>query len=368
MTETKRAEEILKDIYEEALGIHDLNGACPPLSDEDQDTLNVFRKYFGERLSGLNVLVTLLLKKVQSPDQDIRRHQAQIQGGFAGRPLDTKVVAPFLKEMQFPSASESGWTTRTFEHEHPYTFDYPGNISPAELKHTFLRLVNSAQCRGHEYAHAMLLNILVLLIEMREKDRSLVLSRPVNLTVADVVRMLKQHHDVETSGVARLPVLSVNAILTVLVGEADRYRGCRILPLESHTSADSRSHLIGDVNILDGDGRFFEGYEIKHNVRITSNVIQNSFLKLRTTTVDRYYILTTYPHDDYREFDDDVLQIAKTHGCQMIINGVDKTLAYYLRLIEDTKSFIDIYVSHLESDPALNYQIRERWNDIVLNR
>lgn len=365
MSTRLEAREILEGIYEEALSIYERTDPIPPLNGEDQENLQLFRDFIGKRLGALNVLLTLLLKKVQSPNQDIRRHQAQIEGGFAGRPLDTHVVAPFLREMRFPTMSESGWTTRSFEQPHPYDFDYPGNISPKELKPVFLSLVNAAQFGGQGYARDLLLNVFVLLIEMRDRDTNLVLSRPVNLTIAEVVTKLKGHRQVGPSGVARLPVLSIHAILTVLADETDRYRNCTVLPLESHTAADSKSQQIGDVNVVDKDGRFFEGYEIKHNVQITSNVIDTSFQKLRTTPVKRFYILTTYPHEDYTEFDDDVRRVAQTHGCQLIVNGVDRTLSYYLRLIEDTSSFIDTYVSRLESDAALNFQIRERWNQIV---
>ena len=60
----------------------------------------------------LAVMVTLLLQKLHNPQQDIRRHQAQLAGGFSGRGLDTRVVTPFLRDRRFPyMQGGSGWLT-----------------------------------------------------------------------------------------------------------------------------------------------------------------------------------------------------------------------------------------------------------------
>ena len=160
-------------------------------------------------------------------------------------------------------------------------------------------------------------------------------------------------------------MLALHAIVSVLVREVERYRGCKLLPLQAHTTADSRSDLIGDIIIVDAEESVFEAYEIKHNVRITSELINATFGKLQTTPVQRFYILTTYPHESYDEFEHEILRVAQSHGCQLIVNGVDRTLLYYLRLIGSTRSFIDAYVTHLESDSVVNFQLKERWNQIV---
>ena len=76
-------------------------------------------------------------------------------------------------------------------------------------------------------------------------------------------------------------------------------------------------------------------------------------------------MLTTYPHEDYSEFDADIQHIAQSHGCQFIVNGVDRTLLYYLRLIGDPSDFVDEYVTHLESDSSITFVLKEGWNAIV---
>ncbi len=365
MTENDRAKEILEEVCRNAVDAYELEVPVPGITDVEESRLATVLRNQEKRKAAVAVLATLLLKKLLNPEQDIRLHRAEFEGGFSGRTLDTHVVTPFLRSKKFPSMSESGWLTRSFEQSHPFDFDYPGNITPKALKQSFLQLIDAVQVHGQVIADRFLLRLFIGLVEARDKNRNLKLARPVNLTISEVVDRMQQHHQVNTAGSARLPVLAIHAILSVLAAETERYRDCRLLPLESHTTADSRSNLIGDINIFGGDSKLFEGYEIKHNVRITPELIETSFDKLRTTPVQRFYILTTYPHDDYSEFKEDILRVAQTHGCQLIVNGVDRTLLYYLRIIGSTRSFIDAYVTLLESDENVNFQLKDNWNQIV---
>ena len=368
MTQDDCRMEALEDVYQQALHSYEIDVPAPEISDIEESHLSTVIRNQENRKAALAVLVTLLLKKMLSPDQDIRLHRAEFDGGFNGRGLDTDVVTPFLRSKQFPSMSESGWLTRSFEQSHPYEWDYPGNITPKELKKAFLYLVDVAQNTGVDKAEFLMLRLFIGLVEARDRNTNLRLARPVNLSIAELVDRLRQHHDISASGAARLPVLAIHAILTILARETNRYRSCTLLPLEAHTTADSRSNLIGDINITDSNGALFEGYEIKHNVRITSELIQTSFDKLRTTPVKVFYILTTFSHENYDEFRPDIDHVARTHGCQLIVNGVDRTLLYYLRLIGETRSFVDAYVSHLEKDAAITFELKEYWNQIAAGR
>lgn len=326
MTEQDSGQELLEVIYQEAVGSYENDVLVPGISDVEESHLSTVIQNQEKRKAAVAVLVTLLLKKVLSPNQEIRLHRAEFDDGFSGRRLDTQIVTPFLRSKQFPSMSESGWLTRSFEQSHPYNFDYPGNITPRDLKHAFLYLVDVAQIGGADKAQFLMLRLFIGLIEARDKNTSLYLARPVNLSIAELVDRLQHHHDVKRPRAARLPVLAVHAILTVLARETDRYRNRKLLPLEEHTTADSRSQLIGDINVVDTNGALFEGYEIKHNVPISSELIQTSFEKLRATPAKVFYILTTFSHASYDKFRPDIDQVARTHGCQLIVNGVDRTL------------------------------------------
>lgn len=366
MTEQGLTEQdILNAAYQQALALYQGGELPPALPEPYSGHLGVIVAHQEQNKAVLAVLTTLLVKKLHTSEQDIRLHQVQLAGGFSGRGLDTRVITPFLRDQRFPCMqSGSGWLTRSLEQSRPYDLNYPGNIRPTIVKQAFLGLIDGVQCQGLP-AVSVMLRIFVDLIRFRDRNTSLVLSRPVNLSVAQVVEKIRRHHSLQMTGAARLPVLAVHAILTILAREVDRYNGCAILPLEHHNTADTRTDLIGDIHIVDANNALFEGYEVKHNIPITSGLIQTSFEKLRTTPVQRFYILTTHNHDSYTEFEPDIRQVAQEHGCQLIVNGVDPTLRYYLRLIGSTREFVDAYVTNLETDPSVTFQMKEAWNEIV---
>lgn len=357
-------EQLLNQAYDEALEAYRGGGEydLPTAVASDCEVIVANQ----ERSKGvLAVLITLLVKKIAVHEQDIRKHQARMDGGFSGRGLDTRVVTPFMKTQNFPAmAAGSGWLTRSLEQPEPYTLAYGGGISPPAVKKAFLAIINEVQCNGVS-ARQTLGQILLGLIEFRERNSNIALDSPVGLSVGDTIDKIRRHHDVPIPGASRLPVLAIHAILSVLARELDRYDGCEVLPLEHHNASDRRTRSIGDVVILDSAGNPFEGYEIKHDIAITDGLIRDSAAKFRTTPVRRYYILTTHIRDDYSEFDAAVKQIADSHGCQLIVNGVDRTLMYYLRLIKGTRDFVNEYVSNLETDPSIGFDLKMAWNEIV---
>jgi len=77
------------------------------------------------------------------------------------------------------------------------------------------------------------------------------------------------------------------------INETKRFEGKVLLPMESHTSADSRSGRIGDIDIIDEKERVFEAVEVKHGIPITAQLVKDAFDKFKTTQVNRYYLLST---------------------------------------------------------------------------
>ena len=355
--------EILTSIYDTAQD----GELDPSLPESVLSNCEIIIGYQETRKAVLTVAITLLLKKSASPEQDIRMHQVQQPRGFSGRRLDTDVVTPFMKDKGFPSMAESGWLTRSLEQPAPYNLDYPGNVSPARLKEAFLNLIHDVECNGIS-PRDVLIHLFQELIKIRERNANATLIRPnqiqtSHLSVRATVDKIVNHYQQPISGVSRLPVLAIHAILKTLTTELDRYRGCEVLPLEHHTSADSKTNLIGDVHVIHSDGSLYEGYEIKHNTPVTSTLIRDCHEKFRSIPVERYYILTTYSHDDYSQFDSEIARVAKQHGCQMIVNGVDRTLLYYLRLVRSTDDFVNEYVSNLENTPGISYELKMAWNE-----
>ncbi len=94
-------------------------------------------------------------------------------------------------------------------------------------------------------------------------------------------------------------------------------------------------------------------------------MIDSAYQKFRTASVERYYILTTSPTQSYIGMNDRIAEIRRDHGCQMIVNGVAPTLKYYLRLISDTRLFVHEYVSEIETDNDISYELKLRWNEVI---
>jgi len=259
----------INELYNRALALYPNQNLLPKLPKPYDLYCRIIIDHQERSKAILAVLATLLLKKLMNPTQDIRLHQSGMSGGFSGRGLDSRVVTPFLKEKCFPyMQSGSGWLTRSLEQAQPYDLRYPGNMKPVAVKEAFLKLVDGVQCRGLSAENIMII-IFTGLIRFRDSNANLVLSRPVNLSVDEVVDRVSQHYGAQLQGVARLPVLAVHAILSVLVREIGRYNSCAVLPLEHHNTADRRTELIGDVHIINSNNTLFEGYEIKHNIPIT---------------------------------------------------------------------------------------------------
>jgi DNA (cytosine-5)-methyltransferase 1 len=314
----------------------------------------------------LTVIITSLVYKIFHTEQDIRYHQANMENGYSGRSFDTAFITPFLKNKNFPAMAESGWLTRSLEQNRPYNKEYPGSIRPQKLKDAFLYIIDIIQMKL--YNELLLKYILQYLILQRNKF-NILLARPTNLSIDNITYILSKHFFAKyaSEGASRLPSLAFFAIYECMADELKRFYGKKLLPIENHTSSDIRSGMIGDINIVDSKGKYFEAVEIKHGIEITSQLITDAYNKFFSTPVKRYYILSTVgiKKGEENKISDEIERIKRIHGCQVIINGIIQSLNYYLRLINDSFDFIDCYVYLLEKDTTIKFEHKKMWNDLV---
>lgn len=199
----------------------------------------------------------------------------------------------------------------------------------------------------------------------RSFDQTLQSSR---MPIADIVNLLKDHFSVANA--SQLPVLAMYSIYEIFM-EIERYEGKVLSPLKSHTTSDIKSGGIGDIEVLDENGDFFEAVEIKHNIPISSNLIQAAYQKFADTSVCRYYLLTTAEPNvmDPETVERFVNQIRRQHGCEVIVNGILPSLKYYLRLLRNPKLFLDCYSKNLQLDFNQNTDIKavhlSYWNELL---
>ena len=318
-----------------------------------------------QNIAVLSVLITLCVQKTMTPSQDIRYHQASMPGGFSGRSLDSKYITPFLRENDFPyMQSGSGWLTRSFEQAAPYTMEYPGRITPKSIKNDFLILVDRVEKKPNT-AQACLREIFRQLVSFREKSQNIALSRPKNTSISTAVALVEKLWNQDSSGLSRVPVIAVYAAYRCLVSEVGRYRNHVLLSLLPHNAPDQKTGRTGDIDLKD-NSKIVEAVEIKHGVQINPELVSATIEKVKRTTVNRYYILST------NETLKDIEEITKlttdariNHGCEIIVNGVAATLKYYLRLVSRTDDFIEHFVSMLEKDDNVSYETKMAWDRVV---
>lgn len=319
--------------------------------------------------AALAVTLTCLTYKIFHPEQDIRKHQASIDGGFSGRTFDTNHITPFLRRHDFPCMAESGWLTRSFEQKSAYTLDYKGAIRPDSLKAAFLSLIDTIQ-RNDQSKNERLLDLFLQSIIIERDKKIIAPAIPRNLLIEDIVTLLNKHfhHRYNAVGAARLPVLAIYAVYECLIAEGQkRFLNKKLLPLENHNSADLQSGRIGDIDITNEDGSSFEAVEVKFDIAVGRDIMDRAKEKILRSSAKRYYILSTaHPREEEKEAIYDIThQVSKTHGCQLVVNGVIPTLKYYLRLLDDTSLFVERYANLVFTDSAVKFEHRLEWNNMV---
>lgn len=357
---------ILEDTYQLAASS---DSPYSDLSESQERWVNTIIEKAESFRAVLTVLITSLIKKVETPTQDVRYHQRKLENSYSGRGFDTRHITPFMKEKfrRFAMA-ESGWLTRSLEQSHPYTLDYPGEIDNTTVKDAFLQILNDIEenkADPNKYLQAIF-SALIALMEASQINFDFVkeAQHTETVTIGEIVDLLSRHfsHNYGVAGASRLPVVAVYSAYEMLM-EIQRYEGKTLLPLKSHTTADTKSHgirAIGDIEVMHGD-KFFEGVEIKHNIPISLGLVEDAYQKFAQTPVSRYYLLTTAePNiEDVDAVNDFVSEIHRQHGCEVIVNGILPSLKYYLRLLRSPQLFLDGYSKNLELDFQQKAEIKE---------
>jgi DNA (cytosine-5)-methyltransferase 1 len=359
--------ELLEEIYSESMRIVGSdNQIKTDLDDSIKEHLAIILDKSESAKAVITVIITSALYKFLHPEQDIRNHQTSIPQGYSGRTFDSKYITPFLKSVQFPSMAESGWLTRSLEQKVPYDTSYSGAIRPESLKVAFLETIDFIQKGQHI---DKLLSFIFQGLIIQRNAQFIDLAKPLNLPIAIIIDLLSKHFETKYSaeGASRLPVLALYAAYQCLVYEIKRFKGKVLLPIESHTSADTRSGRIGDIDIVDEKGKAFEAVEVKHGIPITSQLVRDAFEKFKTTQVNRYYLLSTANIEvsQTNQINQEIERIKNIHGCHVIANGLTNSLKYYLRLLSDTSEFIEKYVNLIENDTALKFEHKKEWNNII---
>ncbi len=356
-------------VYELSETIDDIHEV---INSEEQELLTEIAHKCFQQKGVYTVLMTLLVHKTLYPEQDIRYHQSKMEGGFSGRTIDTKYITPTLKELGLPAMAESGWLTRFLEQPYPYTVDYNGNMRDKAVKKAFLKIIDYVQSNPDKAELILKFFLHQIRIETEKSKVTITkLSNAENLDISIILSCLKEHFEFnyKTSGASKLPVLAFYAIYQRLVLEVERYKLCNLKQLGSHTASDFTSKSAGDIEIFDKNKKLIEAIEIKHGKKVDMQILRIAKDKILKFNPRRYCIFSSADIEvsESEKITAEIKNIAKEHGCQIIINGVLPTLKYYLRLITSLEDFIAGYSKLVEEDKELKATHKTKWNEILLN-
>lgn len=302
MKETKeiqqRATQKLQQLLESATAMRardEVDGVNP----EVVRHIEPFLQRIENDKSLVQVIVTSAIKKLISPEQDIRLHMTKFDGGYSARSLDTKVTTPFFNKY-FPTYAnkETAFLTKATRADLKWNLE-EGKGLPLRsrfLIEPFLDLINKIQIQSID-VELCIIYILAKLQELSEQhqiyyDDALKESDVLGvINIATILEMLEEHFCSHLG--SRLPVIAIYAIYEQMIRTIKRYEGKTLCSLNIHTSADR--HGYGDVEVINADGSPYEIVEIKHNVPIDQNLIIDVAKKSDGTQIKKYYILTTYP-------------------------------------------------------------------------
>lgn len=364
MTET----QILEDAFSIAQQLNNTQETRDTFSYLIVEAIDVLIDKIDSNKSLLSALVTSIVKKIICPTQDIRLHRTDFENGYSARSLDTNVTAPFFKQ-HFPKYAnkESAFLTLATRERIRWTLEEGSflKIRNKEVKNAFLSILNALENRKVDTKEC-LAYIFVKLIELSAHHyaifdktiESLSFTQVINIDI--VLQMLQKHFETKLS--SRLPVIAIYAAYQELFKQIKRFEGKKLALLNTHTSSDK--HGYGDIDILNNDGTYFESVEIKHGIPINKNHIFDIAKKCENSTVEKYYILTTYK-GSFENKEEElfikqfVLKIQQDSGLKIIANGIIDSLKYYLRFIDNYQDYLKTYTESLIADAQTSTEIKD---------
>ncbi|MDC1101378.1 hypothetical protein OAS69_01240 [Pseudomonadales bacterium] len=310
--------------------------------------------------------VTLLAYKLASPDQDIRAHKDEQEGGFSARSYDSRITIPFLIEKSLPRSVESHWLTQTISFAGILDRNQELKTAPRKSGPLLIEVLNLTQELGRRHkTYLMLLAIMTRLIEIRNQDK-VITTKPKSLPIDAVKYLLDSHFSRPyKANSPRLPQLAIFAIYQCLLENVIRFSDQSLEDLGRMKAADRKSGTVGDVVVLQ-KGQPVEAVEIKYGQPISYIHVCEAIDKVRGASVNRYYLLSTngVAEDDVQQIDEKKIEFLHQNGCEIIVNGVIETVGYYLRLLPDTTEFLHNYATLVEIDDDTAYEHRIAWNEV----
>ena len=317
--------------------------------------------------AGIRLLMSCLLARIVNPKIDIRKPYTEIDSKdcFSGRTYDEAYIGSFIVKHHLPCNSTTAFLTPALRNRN-ITLTPKVNLvgRPPEVYQYALDLLDCVhrQAIQPELLLAELIRQLIVLRDENQKRMKSLLKNlsetgSVALSGEDIVNLIKQHLDCK--GTSRLPVLIVAAAYRT-IGACIREK---ILPLQSHNSADKQTGALGDLQItLKDENNIVTSYEMKMK-KVTIDDIDIALQKIGTTKykIDNYIFITT------DVIEDAVSEYAKslyeqTGGVEIVILDCFSFLRYFIHLFHRFRlQYLEEYQKLVmaEPDSAVSQSLKE---------
>ena len=308
------------------------------------------------------IMVTSLLKKCTDPKQDVRRHRADLPGGYSGRGLDSGIVTPFLEAHGFSADRRTGWSDRSFDTKAPYDFDYPGDMGDGDVRKALLFVLDGVE-GGKVDPRSLLTYTLKALCDLREIEK-VNLDRPDGLDADGALKILKRHF--KCGGRARmlLPALAVCAAYREaaekgLPGFASATVGD---PAEIGTDDEAFERV---VVFESRTGRVREIAEILRGTSVVPALVRPVRSGADELPTGAYRLLAVAPAGDLRPAAREAGLMERAIGCQVVVEEALDAIERILRALHGADGFAAKYAEMVEDDALIKYAHKMAWNNAV---
>jgi len=358
-----RPEELLSVIYSRAKA--HLNK--PFITDKDMLMKTEFVSRNIQSRAGVRLLMSCLLAKVVDPKVDVTKPYTGIKSKdcFSGRRYDEMYISKFITKHNLPCNSTTAFLTPALRNKNIILTTKVRLVGrPPEVYQYALELLDAVH-KNVIQADVLLAEVLRQLITFRDENQKrmdsllkvLDKTGSVALSGEDIINLIKQH--LACKGSSRLPVLIVAAAYKT-IGSCIRER---ILPLQSHNSADNQTGALGDLQVtLVNEDNIITSYEMKMK-RVTMEDITIALKKIGKAKykIDNYIFITT------DTIDEDVSEYAKslydqTGGVEIVILDCVNFLRHFIHLFHRFRlQYLTEYQSLVMSEPdsAVSQPLKE---------
>ncbi|MBI4669474.1 MAG: restriction endonuclease, SacI family [Elusimicrobia bacterium] len=317
--------------------------------------------------AGVRLLMSCLLAKLDNPKVDVRKPYTEIgdKDSFSGRTYDETYIGNFIAKHRLPCNPTTAFLTPALRNQNIMLTPKLNLVGrPPEVYQDVLELLDLVHKKTIA-ANLLLAETMRQLIIVRDENQKRIKSLLKNLrntgsiplSGEDIINLIQQHLDCK--GSSRLPVLIVAAAYHT-IGVCIRER---VLPLQSHNSADRQTGALRDLQItLIDENNIITSYEMKMK-KVTIDDIDVALQKIRSAKrkIDNYIFITT------DVIDDGVKKYAKslyeqTGGIEIVILDCIGFLRHFIHLFHRFRlQYIDEYqkLVMLEPDSAVSQPLKE---------